>query len=219
MAASLPGNSGKPIDVIKQSIGEAAPLPAAAQKKTHTLTDMSQDYVFFTPAVLNTASPLRRDVVYDCGVALGITASLVIVDYAFPFFKGLGAYKQNGQLVRLNNRLYGVPHEHWEQLKNCIAGISMVDWDTKFYGKVNYNYVTIIDHFALKKMAVVNSLPVLDVAAFCLATNTMTAYMEETAASPNVPMMVTGPPQQSIINEANDLFTHGPGRRKKKRKK
>jgi len=222
MSLQLPDNDGRPITVSKQSAGDAVSVDAAGTqkaKKTHTLTDMSKDYAFFTVGVVQTVTPLDRDIVYDCSHGLGIAELPVIIDYARPFFKGLGSYNTAAGVVKLNNRLYAIPHEYWEVFRNMLAGIEMVDWQKKFYATLSCNDVDVIDYFLLEKMAVVDKPPTVQVGVFVVSSADSCAFLRPQFENIAVPSLVIDPPDPEVVSAAEKLFVPGPFQVHKQRKK
>lgn len=183
---------GKPIDVELRDAGKPEHANRESVKARHTLCDMAQDFEFFTTGVIYAASRFDRDPISEFArlEPTSLNEELpVCIDYTEPFFQGLGVRLVSGIPVNLDNRLYAIVRHRWEKLRNMISSIAMIHRPSAYYAKLNFYELTIVDPFALKKMAVVDSLPTITVTVFGVSSNRALSYLQATSY-PTLPFLV-----------------------------
>jgi len=171
-----------------------------AKKQAHTLSDMSEDVEFFTTALISTAGNFDRDPVvefnrrHETSVAAELPFAL---DYAKPFFSGLGIGLLAGSPVNWDRRLYGIVRDRWELCRDTIGGIAIMDKDSGFYARVAFYEIEIPDLPAIKKMSVVDHVPTVPCTVFAVSSNKAFSYLVP-AAFPNLPSLCVEPPKPDV---------------------
>ncbi len=186
---------GTPIVLETHNIPVEASNPQTA--KSHTLTDMSQDYEFFTTGVIHTITPFDRDPVAEFNRAnyTNIAQELPLtIDASAPFFRGLGVCLVNGIPVNFDHRLYAICRERWELLRDFISGIAMVHAQTQFYARVNFYELSLVDPYALQHMRIVEALPMVPVTVFGVSSNKAFGYIQQ-QQYPHLPQLVRESPK------------------------
>jgi len=200
---------GPPIKTAQHDAGNPTDLPPTEVKKaTGTLTDMAEDYVFFTPCVINATTPFDRDPVVEFQRQHPTDQQElwpVVIDSQEPFFKGLGTGLAGSDVVNYDCRLYAILKERWELLRDTIAGIGIVSQELEYYARIVYYETTIPDIFALKKATVITQDMKVPVTVFGVASNRETAYLLE-VPYPQLPRLVKVDPQPDVVLEADRLF-------------
>lgn len=181
---------GAPITVDATTV-TPGDQPVEAVPQRHTLADLAVDHEFFTPGVILAASPFDRDPVSEALQRLPHLAPMAI-DAAEPFFSGLGVHTCADGPVNFDHRLYLIPRDDWESLRDCIAGIAMVSQAEKFYGRVNFYETTLPDIFAIKQKVVLESIPQVPLTVFGVSSTKMFAYLEPHG---NLLRLVKAPPR------------------------
>lgn len=194
---------GKPIGVEQHDAGRPEQARESKTKESHTLQDMAKDFEFFTTGVIHAVTRFDRDPVAEFNKLKPADSAIEmpqIIDYAHPFFTGMGVGLIAGMPVNLDRRLYAIVRHRWDELRNVISGIAMIHRPTNFYARLNFYELEIVDPFALKKMTVVEKLPTVTITVFGVSSNKSLAYLQS-AVFPTLPRLVTNPPDGSIAAE------------------
>jgi len=169
-----------------------------AEQKTHTLTDLAAEYEFCTTGVIHACTPFDRDPLVECLHVHGDKIQAPVrIDTRFPMFKGLGVHTV-GVPVDFDRRIYAVPRDSWEKVRDTIAGIVMTHRATGLFGMVNFSELYLVDQFKLAKMAVVDTLPTVPLTVFGVSTNKVFAYLAA-REYPQHPTLVKEPPKQEVV--------------------
>jgi len=204
---------GKPITSETHDAGSPDDLPQPEKKQTSTLTDMLDDYVFFTPAVISATTPFDRDPVVEFQRQHPTDEQElwpVVIDSQEPFFRGLGTGLVGQDVINYDCRLYAIVKDRWELLRDTIAGIGIVSQELSYYARILYYETTIPDIFALKKATVITKDMKVPVTVFGVSSNRETAYLLE-VQYPNLPKLVKVDPDAAILEESRRLFTPSRG--------
>ncbi len=199
---------GKPIGVEEHNAGQAEVAESKTAKSSHTLIDMSKDYEFFTTGVIHATTLFDRDPVAEFNKAhpSEVNEELpVVIDYAAPFFKGLGVCLVAGIPVNLDRRLYAIVRDRWELMRNLISGIAMMHRATGFYSRTNFYEMAIVDPFALKQMTIVDELPTVTITVFGVSSNKSFSYLQP-AAYPALPKLVREAPKLDMKAEGGRVL-------------
>lgn len=195
---------GPPIKGAEQhDAGKPDDGRAEETKQSHTLSDMAIDFEFFTTAVICTAGRFDRDPVVEFNRIYQDSRKAELpfaIDYADPFFSGLGIGLCAGSPVNWDHRIYGIARERWELCRDMIAGIAIMDSKTGFYARVNFYEMKLVDLPALKKMAVVNHVPTIPLTVFGVSSTNAFSYLAP-AAYPDLPRLVNEPPKPDLQME------------------
>lgn len=198
---------GKPIGVEEHNAGKPEQSHLKQEKSGYTLQDMARDYEFFTTGVIHAVTIFDRDPVMEFN-KLHPAANdelPVIIDYAEPFFRGLGVCLLSGSPVNFDRRLYAIPRHRWETLRNTICGIAMLHHPSQFYARLNFYELTMVDPFALKRAAVVSKLPTVTITVFGVSSNKSFAYLQP-AAYPRLPYLVQEQPKADVLTEGGSVL-------------
>lgn len=200
---------GKPLGVEEHDAGrpDDAP-PPEEQKKSHTLNDMSEDYEFFTTACIHALTPFDRDPVAEFNRIHPVSHNAeqpLIIDATQPFFEGLGVCLLAGHPVNFDRRLYAILRDRWDLLRDTIAGIAMMHRKSDFYGRINFYEMEIADQFAIKKMSVVDHVPIVPITVFGVSTNKVFGYLEP-REFPQLPTLVKEPPKEDMKIEGASVL-------------
>jgi hypothetical protein len=171
---------GAPIKFAQEQI-TPGDEPAPVVKKSHTLTDLSAEFEFFTTGVILAATPFDRDPVAEfLQTRPPATPELApkAIDSIRPFFTGLGKHRCNNQIIDFDHRLYMIHRDAWEDLRDTISGIAMLFRDKAFFGRVNFYETKMVDIFLLKKQQFLPSLPEVPLTVFGVSTTETFAYLE-----------------------------------------
>ena len=211
LSAVQPGaaltRTGEPIDVELHDVGN--PEQFEAKSATHTLTDMAVDYEFFTTAVIHVATLFDRDPVAEFSRVYPLLHDdelPLIIDYQHPFFTGLGVALVAGMPVNLDHRLYAVRRDHWANLRDVVSSIAMYHSPTKFFARINFYEMQIVDPFALRGMSVVERLPMVPVTVFGVSSNKAFSYIKPDVY-PRLPYLTQEAPKADAEAECSRLLT------------
>lgn len=199
---------GPPINVEEHDAGKPEKSRTEQVKHSHTLQDMAADYEFFTTGVIHATTVFDRDPVMEFNKLHPAETNEelpCIIDYSEPFFRGLGVCLVAGMPVNLDRRLYAVLRDRWEKLRNTICGIAMIHRPSAFYARLNFYEFNMVDPFALKKMAVVDSLPTVPITVFGVSSNKNFSYLAE-AEFPALPYLKQEQPRQDILMEGGRVL-------------
>ena len=169
---------------------------------------MAKDYEFFTTAVIHATTIFDRDPLSEFNKLhpTELDDGLpVAIDYAMPFFCGLGVCLVAGIPVNFDHRLYAIVRSRWDKLRDTILGMAMIHRKTHFYARLNFYEMEIVDPFALKKMTVVNELPRIPVTVFGVSSNKAFSYLQS-QPYPALPRLVREPPRADIKLEGSKVL-------------
>ena len=190
-----------PIAEMLQEMGTEALKPVAPLKSSSTLQDMSRDYAFFSPGVINAVTAFDRDPVMEyCRICSDLPESdrPLAIDYSQKFFNGLGIRYVGDAVIDLDRRLYAIPKTRWPRCRDVIAGIAIIDRTRDFLATTLYYELGMVDPFALRKMTVVTELPTVAVTIFGISANTGISYLAP-LRYPALPRLVTESPTADAV--------------------
>ena len=190
---------GKPLGIEENDAGKPESEQLETQK-THTLQDLQKDYEFFTTGVIHAVTPFDRDPVTEFLRHNPDAAAPMIIDYAEPFFQGLGVCFVGKHPVDMDRRLYMITREYWAALRDFISGIAMTDPKNDYHGRINFYEMPLVDSFALKKMTVVDTLPEVTITVFGVSSNKNFGYLMA-RQYPAKPLLAVDPPKETGLTE------------------
>lgn len=198
---------GKPIGVEEHTL-QPETAETTQARAAHTLVDMSKDYEFFTTGVIHAVTAFDRDPVSEFNRQYPADTNddlPMMIDYAQPFFTGLGVCVVAGFPVDCNRRIYAIRRDRFDTLRNTISGIAMIDRKSGFYAKLNFYEMEMVDPFALKRMTIVNKLPTVTVTVFGVSANKGLSYLQA-RRYPLLPVLVTEAAQADVIAEGKSVL-------------
>lgn len=199
---------GPPIGVEEHKVDAPEEAKTSQARSHHTLLDMSKEFEFFTTGVIHATTIFDRDPIAEFNNRFPADSNddlPMAIDYANPFFKGLGVGLISGMPVNLDHRLYAIRRHRWEAIRNCICGIAMMHRSTAFYAKLAFYEMEIVDPFALKKMTVVTKVPSVPITVFAVSSNKSFSYLQA-AQFPELPSLVNEPPKPEIVAEGKGVL-------------
>jgi len=134
--------------------------------QSQTLTELSGELQFFTPALLSVKGRFGRDPCRQYVRELGPEPEetpFPIDCTTSPFFEGLGQEVLEGQIFNWDHRLYGVPREHWEPLWNFLTSISGIDPHRRRYWRAMSHVLKIVDPTSLAASSGQEALPTIHI--------------------------------------------------------
>lgn len=153
------GVSGDKSEVVRKQISLAA-----------NLTDLCDEYCFYTPALLHTGLKLgNQDPYTDFLNQHSCDISRISLRFSRPVFRGLLV----GSNAEWNHVLYGLQKDYWDLFLQFMGSLAFVDRDTKIVSRVRTQVLQIPDPLLLERSAV---LP-----TNCLTTE-ITAFVLDTSA-------------------------------------
>lgn len=175
----------------------------------HTLVDMANDgFQFFTPALICTAGRFDRDPVVEYNRQFpeaDPALQPMAIDYQQPFFEGLGVGLLNGQPVDWDRRIYAIHLDRWQLCRDCISGIAIMHRQSRFYARVGFYEMKIVDPFALKKMSIVEKLPTITITVFGISSNNNFTFIQS-RRYPQLPRVSSEPAKGDLKIEANAVL-------------
>ena len=140
------------------------------------LSDLSKEYVFYTPALIYMKIRLMgRDPVTQFVQEYGKQVTPFSLRFNKPVFHGLNL----GRDVSWNYVLFGMEREHWEAFKSFMGTMAFTDRQLKLLARIRTKEIVVADPLFFEKATVLPAkLPLTDVTVFCLDTNQGCAWIE-----------------------------------------
>jgi hypothetical protein len=172
---------------LPEGVSAAPPVDVSAEIQRHMLrvsqstglTDLAEDYVFFTHGLLFTHAYWPQDPIVTYIIESQGACTPFHIQVPRPVFKWFDAKDPTGRVLddQWNWQLCGVPKEQWPGLFAFLAQLNGINYETKFYHQVVFQKIPIVDTLRLEKLAVLPA-PVPTVDCICLAvlTNRRTVY-------------------------------------------
>lgn len=195
---------GAPLGVELKSAGRPDDGHTEAKPDKYTLTDMAKDIEFFTTALICVAGRFDRDPVVEFmrhNPSDNPDLLPFAIDHQYPFFNGIGVGLAAGQVVDWDRRLYGIHRDRWTQCRDFIGGILVYHRPSKFYARMMFNEIEIVDQFKLKQTTIVNKLPTVPITVFGVSSTHSFVYLEP-REYPKLPHVKSLPPRPNIRHEA-----------------
>jgi hypothetical protein len=200
---------GPPIRGVEQhDAGKPDDGRVAKAEQSHTLTDMLKDFEFFTTALICGMGRFDRDPVSEFNRVYPISDEAELpfaIDYAEPFFQGLGIGLCAGTPVNWDHRIYGIVRSRWELCRDTIAGIAIMDRKTSFYARVNFYEIQMTDLPAVKKHAVIDQIPTIPLTVFGVSSTQAFSYLAP-ADYPARPQLVNAPAKPDLQMEGASVI-------------
>ena len=199
-----------PIDVVRHEV-PVDNETTGAKEETHTLTDMSAEYEFFTTAPMIVAGGFDRDPVVEFLKHHPPTSDdeqIITIDYTRPFFEGLGLGFLLATLVSWDHRLYAVRRDRWDLVRDLIAGIGWANQSLRMFTRSCFYELEIVDQTLLyKKGPVLSQLPMLTITVFAASSNRAFSYIQPAMNPPHDrPRLVHAEPKPDMILEADSVL-------------
>ena len=199
----------KPIDCLSVEAPAQYDDPLIRAAKPTTLADLQTEGVaLFTPALIVKFGLFDRDPVVEfCRTHQTNAADerIFSVDSVKPFFQDIGTSELNGKTIDWDRRLYGVLGDYWNEVRDFMCALAIMDTRTGHYARVGYHVLTIVDPTALGTTRATHSLPMLNIYVFCVASNSQFVWLSpakdppRTQAYPRI-----DPPRLELISKSLD---------------
>jgi len=175
---------------------EIAPPWQLAVSSSDSLQRLSEEYAFYTPALLYLYVKLNRDPLYGF-FAEHPDVKQFQLKFDKPIFDGLVGEGPSGARTDWNHWLYAVERKHWPDFAGYLGSLAVYDRANNLFVRLRPREVRIVDPVWMAKQAVVgNSFPTVPVTAWCLDTNRGCVWLEgagDPAAAAGDPAKVFGP--------------------------
>ncbi len=161
-----------------------------------SLLEMSDEYTFFTPAILYLHGRFRDAPLADFTYMLAPDCKFYFHRFAKPIFRGLVALS-NGN-ADWNYVLWAVPKQHWDALAAWLVSVTLTYEDEKMVAGIGEQELRIVDPLAVDKNVIWhNGIPTMTVYAFGINSSRCQAGL---AVSPSI---ITEPPRL-VLKEPDD---------------
>lgn len=168
----------KPVGVHYKSRGfpkEKVQYHYEQVSKAASLRDLSEEYTFYTPALMYMRVRLMgRDPYYDFQQESGINVMPVSLKFSSAIFRGLDLYGD----YSWNHVLLGMPNEHWQDFSKWMGTVAYLDRDLGVLTRIRLQTIEIADPLKLARLAVLPArLPMVPVTVLALDTNKGSWYI------------------------------------------
>ncbi len=194
-----------PIDVEEHKL-QVDHEQARVAKNYRTLTEMSEEFEFFTTALYNLAGFDRDPVIeflkyYPLPDPRDQPAA---IDYPRPFFQGLGVGLLLGKVVNWDHRIYAIRREHWQALRDTIAGIGWADQQKRIFARGLFHELTMVDPTKFYAAGgVLSELPLITITVFAVTSNKAFTHIQPATDPPRTrPWFHVDSPRQDTLIEA-----------------
>lgn len=204
-----PDPTKPPIDVEEQQTPFDQET-AATQKNHDTLSDMTRDMEFFTTALMVTAGNFDRDPIIEYLKVHNLPGrdAPIAIDYARPFFEGLGTGVLLGRVINWNHRLYAIRRELWPDFRDTVAGMAWADQRQRTYTRALFHELEIVDETLMhKKGEILSGLPMITITVFACSSNLAFNYIAPALRPPVTrAFAVRQDPRPDMIIEADRVL-------------
>lgn len=198
---------------VKLALPEGDDRPADQEELT-TLSQLTREFAFFTPALILTHGHFDRDPMREFNAFRPVDTDAerpFAVDAARPFFQGLGVHPlPDGEMVNWDHRLYGIVRHRWDEVLNFLGGLAMYDSRRYHYARAMSYSLLIVDPTSLGQGGPVlwtGDVPTISITVFGVSTNRGIHYLAPAADPPRTrPFPHTRPADQKLVAEAEAVL-------------
>jgi hypothetical protein len=166
-----------------------------------SLSVLTSEYVFFTPAILYLNQIVNDDPLLDFQLEYGRVVPFYWVKVPQPFFRGLTTRDGDKDW---NHALWAIDRIHWPAFEEFYSAIVVFNEPRHLMYRIGVQYFDVADYLALRGLG--DSRPTLPVTAFGIDGNKVRVAFEVTPDPWNHPPMVRRyPPADDIVVYANAL--------------
>lgn len=165
------------------------------------LTDFTDEYEFYTPALLHTRIPLgNQDPYHDFLNEVNCEVPRISLCFESPIFRGLEVDSDPAW----NHVLYGMPKLWWKQFSQFMGSLAFHDRDANTLTRIRTQDLYIVDPLYLKKLITLpddkNTLPRVPITTFCLDKNVGCVYFKIDDSPLSLPrVVVSGTPYEDTV--------------------
>jgi len=173
--------------------------------RAKSLTELAQDYAFFTPAILYLHGYMTDDPLVDFLHEYQQNVEFFFYRFDRRIFAGLDT--SDGD-VDWNHAVWAVRREHWEAFKSFYLTVAVAVPDSNYVNKIGRQVLHVIDPLAVDKATLVTGrLPVVEVDAFGVDGSLCRLAFEE-GINPltNIPRLRKYPPTRTMVDYAKAFF-------------
>lgn len=168
------------------------PLPVGAAKSLYEMTD---DFVFFTPALANLHGAFVDGHFVDLQKQMKEPLKIYKHKFYSPIFKNLTTPSGNSDW---NHVLLAATKEQWPQLEDHICSITMLSVERKLVAKYGVQTFKIVDPLSLDLHTVVNNSVLIK--AIGIISNTSTIAFKPDEATPFPVRLKPEPEMQTFLD-------------------
>jgi hypothetical protein len=194
-----------PIDV-EEHVAHGDHEQAQVARNYRTLTQMAEEFEFFTTALYNLAG-FDRDPIIEFLKFKQISdprEQPTAIDYPRPFFQGLGVGVLLGKVVNWDHRIYAIRREYWTDLRDTIAGIGWADQKRRIFARGLFHELTMVDPTQFYAAGgVLSELPLITITVFAVSSNKAFTHIQPALNPPrDLPRFHVDRPKQDMLIEA-----------------
>jgi len=179
-----------------------------------TLAELTNDFVFFTPALLYTHGKLDRDIVQEfCNEAEG-EPIVSVITFDKPIFRGLQQGDNHCPDRYWDHTLMAVPNLWALPLLQSIVAAALLDFDRRVYYRAKFQALTVVDPLFLQLGGVCGGrTPKVEIGFFCLAGNKQSWTIRSSSRDDRPePYVLRQKPYAEVVEQADFLFQTWEGR-------
>jgi hypothetical protein len=201
----LPAKEGVTSKTLEKQDG--IPYHAMKVSQATGLTDLVEEYAFFTPALLFTHGEWTSDPIEDY-VRTSPACCPFAIDLPRPVFHGL---RHRGN-PSWNYRIMACPRDTWPGLYSHLCGLGGINRDRWLFHRMLPQQIPIVDVLALERKAVLPSpVPMVDIITFGLDGNNRQVYFAPAFNPPqDLPHVKVGEADTETIRLAEAHFAESP---------
>jgi hypothetical protein len=191
--------------IIPAAVDHDPPPLADAPQSEHTLLDLAEHFIYFSPALMMQHGHFDRDPVADFITTREVPPEegVIAVDHETPFFYGLGRGLCAGQLIDWDHRIYMIPKHRWEECQAYISSIIIKDNARRQYTVFGWYELPVVDPTTLKSGRVLERLPFIAVQMLAASSNKGFFYLEPAVDPPRtLPKVTRDGPRAEIVTQS-----------------
>lgn len=197
-----------PITVEPTAPGPREAAPVGTESLPSTFQELSKHFEFFTPALMMTKGGFDRDPLteYVISYSPNDEATPNILDHDEAFFANMGHTAINGDFVEWDRRIYVIPRQHWQALRDFISSIAWSNPADKSFTRVHFREHEILDPIASKRGGVLTKAPTFPVTVFGVSSTKAFVYLSMPVNPFEKPVPIIEPPRPDVAVEGKALM-------------
>lgn len=182
----------------------SAPIQTVSVGTAASLTALSADFVFFTPALLFTHAGLDRDPVQEFVNSRDDAPEISVISFDEPIFQGLRFPDGRRDW---DHKLLACPRPVWPDLSNFLGRIGLTDTPKRVFYRVFPQVVRVADPvFDHRASALAKDPPTVEVVAVCLDGNTRRVTLDHFKDPLRRPAVTLRAPDAMTKTAAKEIF-------------
>lgn len=170
-----------------------------------SLTELAQDYAFFTPAILYLHGLMTDDPLVDFLYSYQQNVEFYFHKFNRRIFAGLEAKDGDGDW---NYAIWAVRREHWEAFKSFYLTVAVAVPESNYVNKIGRQVLHVLDPLAVDKTSIITGrFPIVEIDAFGIDGSLYRLAFEE-GINPltNIPRLRKYPPTQTMVAYAKAFY-------------